>query len=150
MPQVAKTLTAPTKTSCDDVLKTLRSAYPNGVSTAELVRLHGVAVKSRIGELRLDGWDITTADKSGMAYYTLTSLACGRPSRVLAGCTIRFDNRDGWSSRSHVDGLKYGHYSLELLQQAEAAALQAYMSVLNGPPQLPPADDFLTVLENMK
>lgn len=131
MPRVAKTFNAPGLTASGEVLQTLKAAYPHGVSTLELVKKHGVAVKSRIGDLRLDGWDISTGERGGVAYYSLVSLIQGRPSRVLAGCTIRFDSRDGWTSRSHADGMKYGKYSPELLKRAEEAALRAYLQVLD-------------------
>lgn len=70
MPRVAKTFNAPGLTASGEVLQTLKAAYPHGVSTLELVKKHGVAVKSRIGDLRLDGWNISTGERGGVAYYS--------------------------------------------------------------------------------
>lgn len=123
------TLQKPGRTARDAVLDTLRRAYPRGVSTPDLIAEHGVAVKSRIADLRAAGWDITTNEEGGVAYYALGSLVQGPAARITAGCILRLDTRSGWTARTHSEA-KGGPYSAEVLDEAEAAALAAYKAVL--------------------
>jgi hypothetical protein len=116
-------------TTRDALLTDLRTRFPNGVSSVELLDTYGPAAKTRIGELRRDGWAIDTTAADGVAVYTLLSLAQGNSDNTLAGCVIRLSER-GWSSRTHKDAALHG--TGDLLERAEAAALAAYRAVLAG------------------
>lgn len=118
-------------TTRDALLTDLRTRFPNGVSSVELLDTYGPAAKTRIGELRRDGWaiDTTAAQRKGVAVYTLRSLTQDNSDNTLAGCVIRLSER-GWSSRTHRDAALHG--TGDLLERAEAAALAAYRAVLAG------------------
>lgn len=116
-------------TTRDALLTDLRTRFPNGVSSVELLDTYGPAAKTRIGELRRDGWAIDTTAADGVAVYTLLSLTQGNSDNTLAGCVIRLSER-GWSSRTHKDAGLHG--TGDLLERAEAAALAAYRAVLAG------------------
>jgi len=122
-------LTKPGKTAADVVLSTLRHAHPAGVKSTDLIEQHGPAARSRVTDLRNAGWDISTDEVDGVAYYTLVSLIRGEPLRVLGGCVLRLDSKVGWTSRTHTEA-QGGPYTPEVLDEAEAAALSAYKSVL--------------------
>lgn len=127
----ASTLRKPSRTAREAVLADIRAAYPRGITTNDLIASHGPAVKTRIGELRADGWEVNTTEADGVAYYTLASTTRGAPTRVLAGCIIREDTKVGWTARTHQDAAG-GPYPAELLARAESAALAAYRAVLVG------------------
>ncbi len=141
-------LTKPGRTARDAVLDTLRRAYPNGVKSTDLIEQHGPAARSRITDLRNDGWDITTDEVGGVAYYSLASLTKGEAMQVLAGVVLRLDTRVGWTSRTHQEAQE-GPVSSKVLDEAEAAALAAYKAVIarhGGVPTVhsvhtPPAPD---------
>jgi len=114
-------------TARDAMLALLRTRFPNGVSSVELIDAYGPAAKTRIGELRRDGWDIDTTAVDGVAQYTLRSLSKGGSDNTIAGCVIRLSER-GWSSRTHKDASA----NEDVLARAEAAALAAYRAVLAG------------------
>ena len=121
-------------TTRDALLTDLRTRFPNGVSSVELLDTYGPAAKTRIGELRRDGWAIDTTAADGVAVYTLLSLTQGNSDNTIAGCVLRLSER-GWSSRTHKDASLPG----DVLERAEAAALAAYRAVLAGHTPAPQA-----------
>lgn len=125
---VSPLLRMPTSMNARDaMLSLLRTRFPFGVSSVELIDTYGPAAKTRIGELRRDGWDIDTSSVDGVACYTLRSLTKGGSDSTLAGCIIRLSER-GWSARTHKDA----SLPEDVLARAEAAALAAYRAVLDA------------------
>lgn len=108
------------------VLQALRDAFPHGVSSTTLHESCGPAAKSRIGDLRCQGWQIAT-DEAEVASYRLTSLARGQADPILAGCTLRLGTRSGWSSRTHR-GATLPEAVLEAAQRAAEAAYRAVLT----------------------
>lgn len=112
-----------------EVLDNLKNLYPAGIASTDLLEKHGPAAKSRIGELRADGWIVETEEVDGVAVYRLASLTRGQARTVDAGTIIRHA-ADGWTSRTHRDALG-GPVPEAVLRQAEAAALAAYRAIVD-------------------
>lgn len=117
-------------TSCQAVLATLKSAYPDGVDTMTLIDRHGPSAQSRVGDLVEDGWSID-ADRSGtVAVYRLTSLVRGAEDPAVAGCILRLGPTSGWQARTHASARSAKVVPADVLAEAESEAAAAYKAVL--------------------
>lgn len=105
------------------------AARPQGASTVELIDLHGPSVQARLGEMRDLGDDIRSGMRGSLCYYWLGPDR-GAPTRILAGCTIRVDDRVGVRSRGHVAAREAGVVPEEVLDEARWAATGAYCVTL--------------------
>lgn len=113
------------------ILDALRHAYPSGVHSTELQREFGPAAKSRIGDLRREGWRIETIDGEDGATYRLQSLTRGEVETVPAGVVIRHSTREGWTARTHREAEAAGVVPAEVLERAQRAALDAYRAIVD-------------------
>jgi hypothetical protein len=110
----------------------LLAAYPRAVSSTDLIQQFGPAAKSRIGELRSAGWQITNRAHGGgaddVAEYALTSTTRAAADVTFAGVTLKHSSKTGWTARTH------GESTLPeaVLVRAQAAAMRAYSEVVNA------------------
>lgn len=117
--------------SKERVLAALKAAYPAGVSTDTLHRTISAAAKTRVGQLRWEGWPIKTKKTAGCSVYTLTSLVQGAPNGVLAGCKVVYTIKDGWQATTHVAAVNAEAVPPKVLEMALAAASAAYRAILD-------------------
>jgi hypothetical protein len=123
------------------LLDALLKAFPAALRPDEVETHGGKNCTARIEELRRAGWKIEADIDAAThrAAYRLTSKVPDAPAVIHAGLTLRFDSREGWTTRTHQEAIKSGHIPAEVLLKAQAAAQAAYVSVVG--PYLPSADE---------
>lgn len=124
-----------TPVSCEEVCEVLQKAFPNGVSSVDLLCQCGPCAKTRIGDLRRQGWKIKTSYTAGVASYRLLSRIKADPDPGYAGIVLRYGERSGWKHTTHMEAQHAGQVPSDVLQEALDAAFNAYRSIVS--PYLP-------------
>lgn len=123
----AKPTASATRSIRASILEELRTAYPSGVATHDLISRHGTCAKTRINELDTEeGYSlenyVMADNRDG---YRLLSLTPGDPLTIYGGCIIRIDNR-GTPTRTHQQSTLPD----DVLVEAAAAAEAAFRAVI--------------------
>lgn len=116
--------------SCQRILDALIEVYPGKVSSKELQAKIGPAAKTRLNDLKTKfGWDIRCTIGKDSGWYYLGSLQQGQATPVLAGVTIAFDRKHGWTSRTHVSAFDANIIPTEELVRFEQDTLARYRAM---------------------
>lgn len=111
----------------NEVLTYLKEIFPTGAPTHDLVERFGWCIRTRIVELRADGWLIENEfdDANNEAVYRLTSLEKDEPApEIVEACKILiFSNRT-----AEVIPYAQGHYSEDLAKSFEFEAVGRLVS----------------------
>lgn len=123
--------------STEYVLELLRTKYPNGVSSTELHSQCGPAAKTRIGELRKEGWQISTIPGSECSTYVLQSLIKLEAKVQEGGFKITKDQRGSWEASAFSSFADAGIYTETEIEAAKQAILDLLQMMLPKRPQAP-------------